>query len=164
MNNTISTSLKKRTFADMIISVLICAGALIAAAWQFVAYLSKRDPIYLSNAVYSLVIFGELGLISLILLEIRKTGKPFSKKITAKLRFMALILIAGGAMPRFSEVSTEPLTYSVSVYFDMLNILVIFAGVIIGIISEIFVYGLSLQEDNDWLSEVKDQLQNIERG
>ena len=152
MNNMISTSLKKRTFADMIISVLICAGALIAAAWQFVAYLSKRDPIYLSNAVYSLVIFGELGLISLILLEIRKTGKPFSKKITAKLRFMALILIAGGAMPRFSEVSTEPLTYSVSVYFDMLNILVIFAGVIIGIISEIFVYGLSLQEDNDLIA------------
>ena len=149
MNNTISTSLKKRTFADMILSVLICAGALIAAAWQFAAYLSKRDPIYLSNAVYSLVIFGELGL---ILLEIRKTGKPFSKKITAKLRFMALILIAGGAMPRFSEVSTEPLTYSVSVYFDMLNILVMFAGVIVGIISEIFVYGLSLQEDNDLIA------------
>ena len=97
----------------------------------------------------SLVIFAELGLLALILLEIRKTGKPFSKKIITKLRLMAVILLAGGLIPSCSTIPVDDSQFAVTISFDMQNILIIGIGVIIGILSEVFVYGLSLQEDND---------------
>ena len=152
MYKAISTDLKKRTFFDMILSCLLCAGALTAAIWQLIIFLNTRSAVYIGNAVYSCVIFAELGLLSLILLEIRKTGKPFSKQIIAKLRIMAVVLMAGGLVPRFTEVKLDEFSQDLAVSFDMTNLLVIFLGVIIGIVSEIFVYGMSLQEDNDLIA------------
>jgi len=80
MSNTISYKLKKRTFADTVISCVICVAALAASVWQFVCFLNGEGKPFITNAVYNFIIFAELGLLSLILLEIRKTGKPFSKK------------------------------------------------------------------------------------
>jgi hypothetical protein len=93
-------------------------------------------------------VFIELGLLSLILLEIRKTGKPFSKKIIIKLRVMAIVIMAGVFIPSgFAENNS-----SLVITFDMKTVLIFFAGVIIGIISEIFSYGHSLQQDNDLIA------------
>ena len=153
MNKMISEKLKKRTFADTVLSCILCFVALGAAVWQFMRF--AGDTIiteYLTNSLYSLVIFAELGLLALILLEIRRTGKPFSKKIITKLRIMAVVLFAGGLIPSCSTIPVDDKQYAVSFSFDMQNILIIAAGVIIGIISEVFVYGLSLQEDNDLIA------------
>ncbi|WP_024861557.1 DUF2975 domain-containing protein [Ruminococcus flavefaciens] len=153
MNKTISEKLKKRTFIDTILSCLLCFSALGAAVYQFIGY-SEHTAIkeYLINSLYSLVLFAELGLLALILLEIRKTGKPFSKKIITKLRIMAVVLIAGALIPSYATVPISEQEYSVVIVFDMQNMLFIALGVIIGILSEVFVYGLSLQEDNDMIA------------
>lgn len=153
MNNFISEKLKKRTFIDTILSCIFCLAVLVTAIWQFMRYVNHRNMTeYLTNSLYSLVIFAEIGILSLILLEIRKTGKPFSKKIITKLRIMAVILFVGGLIPSYSTVKLDDTNTLVSVTFDMKNILLIGIGVIIGIISEVFVYGLSLQEDNDLIA------------
>lgn len=152
MSNTISYKLKKRTFADTVISCIICVAALAASVWQFVCFLNGEGKPFITNAVYNFIIFAELGLLSLILLEIRKTGKPFSKKIITKLRIMAVILFIGGLMPSYTEIGVDAQTEMVTFTFDAKNMLIIFIGVIIGIISEVFVYGLSLQEDNDLIA------------
>lgn len=153
MNKTISEKLKKRTFIDTVLSCILCFAALGAVIWQLTCYASNTDiKEYLSNSLYSLVIFAEIGLLALILLEIRKTGKPFSKRIITKLRIMAVVLFAGGLIPSFTTTPISEAEYSVSMVFDMQNILLLALGVIIGIVSEVFVYGLSLQEDNDMIA------------
>ena len=153
MNKTISEKLKKRTFIDTVLSCILCFAALGAAVWQFMRFAGNmRLKEYLTNSLCSLVIFAELGLLALILLEIRRTGKPFSKKIITKLRIMAVILFAGGLIPSCSTIPVDDSQFAVSLSFDMQNILLIALGVIIGIISEVFVYGLSLQEDNDLIA------------
>ena len=152
MTDAISNKLKNRTFADTVITCLICAAALAASVWQLVCFLNGEGKAYITNAVYDLLIFAEMGLLSLILLEIRKTGKPFSKQIITKLRVMAVILFIGGIMPSYTDIRIDDNTEMVSFAFDAQNILIIFIGVIIGIISEVFVYGLSLQEDNDLIA------------
>jgi hypothetical protein len=149
----ISEKLKKRTFIDTVLSCILCFVALGAAVWQFIRFAGDTLFMeYLANSLCSLAIFAELGLLALILLEIRRTGKPFSKKIITKLRIMAVVLFAGGLIPSCSTIPVDDSQFAVSLSFDMQNILIIAAGVIIGIISEVFVYGLSLQEDNDLIA------------
>lgn len=151
MNRMISEKLKKRTFIDTILSCIFCFAALVCAIWQFMCYVDhKNTGEYLINSLCALVIFAELGLLALILLEIRRTGKPFSKNIITKLRIMAVMLFAGGLIPSYATVPFSE--NEISLVFDMQNILKIGIGVIIGIISEVFVYGLSLQEDNDLIA------------
>ncbi|MCR4795622.1 MAG: hypothetical protein K5898_10765 [Ruminococcus sp.] len=152
MNNTISNSLKSRTFADTIISCLLCFVELGFAVYHIIEYICGGTPECISNAVYSFIIAVELGLLSLILLEIKKTGKPFSKKIIIKLRAMALVLIIGGLMPRIDEITSEGGNEALSFTLNSTNMLIIFIGIMIGILSEIFVYGHSLQQDNDLIA------------
>ena len=152
MNDIISKDLKKRTCADTFISCVLCFGELAFSVYHIIEYIRGGSPECISNAVYCFVIFAELGLLSLILLEIKKTGKPFSKKIITKLRAMTLFLMLGGLMPRITELKTQAGNDAISFTFSSMNMLIIFLGIIIGIISEIFVYGLSLQEDNDMIA------------
>jgi hypothetical protein len=152
MNNTLSTDLKKRACADTIISCLLCFAELGFSVYHIIEYIRGGSPECISNAVYSFVIAVELGLLSLILLEIKKTGRPFSKKIIIKLRAMALVLIVSGLMPRIEEITSEGGNEAISFTFSSMNMLVIFLGIIIGILSEIFVYGMSLQKDNDLIA------------
>ncbi len=150
MNKTMSEKLKKRTFADTVLSCIFCFCAIVGVVYQFIGYVNHpKIKEYISNGLFTVVIFAELCFLSLILLEIRKTGKPFSKKIITKLRVMAIILFGGGLIPSYMTSSISENESLVSATFDMQNVLIIALGVIIGIISEIFVYGLSLQEDND---------------
>jgi hypothetical protein len=153
MNKMISEKLKKRTFIDTILSCFFCFAALVFAVWQLIVFIGNTHiKAYLTNSLCSFVIITELGLLALILLEIRKTGKPFSKKIIAKLRIMAVTLFAGGLIPSTTTTPISDREFGVIVCFDMRNFLIIGIGVIIGILSEVFVYGLSLQEDNDLIA------------
>ena len=63
---------------------------------------------------------------------------------------MAIVLMAGAIMPNLSNA--EESSTLLSADFDIKNLIIAFLGVIVGIISEIFVYGRSLQEDNDMIA------------
>lgn len=150
MNYSMSAKLKKRTFTDTVISCILCAAAIVFSACQVISFFSTDDPQHISYAVYFFIIFAELGLLSMILVEIRKTGRPFSAGIITRLRIMAIILMAGGLMPNLSNVEESGTILSMN--FDIKNLIIAFLGVIVGIISEIFVYGRDLQEDNDTIA------------
>ena len=152
MNDSMSKALKKRTRIDTVLSCVFCLAALVFAVIQFACYLENTSVTeHLTNSLCSFAIFTELGLLALILLEIHKTGKPFSKRIIVKLRIMAVILFTVGLIPSQQTIPTSEVEYSVMIY-DMHNILLLALGVIIGILSEVFVYGLRLQEDNDMIA------------
>ena len=59
-------------------------------------------------------------------------------------------IMAGSIMPNLSNA--EESSTLLSADFDIKNLIIAFLGVIVGIISEIFVYGRSLQEDNDMIA------------
>ena len=152
MNDSMSKALKKRTRIDTVLSCVFCLAALVFAVIQFACYLENTSVTeHLTNSLCSFAIFTELGLLALILIEIHKTGKPFSKRIIVKLRIMAIMLFTVGLIPSQQTIPTSEVEYSVMIY-DMHNILLLALGVIIGILSEVFVYGLSLQEDNDMIA------------
>lgn len=81
-----------------------------------------------------------------------KNGKPFSAAIIWKLRIIAVIIVAAGCMPSYVEVNTSDNTKIVSTTINFQNFFIIALGVIVGIISQIFVYGHKLQEDNDLIA------------
>lgn len=152
MNDPKITSLKKRTYADMVLSGLLAAGALIAGIYSLITLVDNGPKQYLTNAVYSFAISFVLFLLCLILANVRKNGKPFSVAIIWKLRIIAVILIAAGCMPSYVEVNISDGMTVVSATVNFQNFLIMALGVIIGVISEIFVYGHKLQEDNDLIA------------
>lgn len=161
--NDLSKDLKKRTFADMIISIILCAGAAAYLISMLVSFLNNGMPEYITNMLYTAAIILELIMLISIFLEIRKKGKPFSKSVIIKLRIMAVLLMIVGCVPNLmlvpngpveemTDLFTEEISSMRVVYFGTQNLLVILLGVIIGIISEVFVYGGKLQEDNDLIA------------
>ena len=123
MNDSMSKALKKRTRIDTVLSCVFCLAALVFAVIQFACYLENTSVTeHLTNSLCSFAIFTELGLLALILIEIHKTGKPFSKRIIVKLRIMAVMLFTVGLIPSQQTIPTSEVEYSVMIY-DMHNIL-----------------------------------------
>ena len=61
--------------------------------------------------------------------------------------------MVGGLLPPFAEGFVEVTKGNMfDLNFGDIDILIPLAGVIVGIISEIFVYGNELQEDNDLIA------------
>ncbi|EXM37613.1 hypothetical protein RASY3_13890 [Ruminococcus albus SY3] len=154
MNPKISGKLKKRSIINSVVIGLLCFTSLVVAICEFISYINNPQMIeLLINGIYTLAIFSELGLLAMILLEIRKTGKPFSKKIITKLRIMGFILFVTGALvPPYYTIPISEHEYCRALNYNTTNILVIGISIIIGLISEVFVYGLKLQQENDLIA------------
>lgn len=152
MNNSNLASLKKRTCIDLILSGIIGIAGAVAGIIFLIKFGDGAPKQYLTNAVYSLALAAETLLLCLILIHVRKKGTPFSKAVIVLLRIMAVILFLAGLMPSFVEVESEPNMVAVSTTFNFQNFLLIALAAIIGVISEIFVYGKALQEDNDLIA------------
>ena len=143
-------SLKKRTKSDMIFSFIIATFMGVVAFSQIKSYfIGGKDILNLYNGMYSLILCGVCIILGLILREVQLNGKPFTKKITKMLRSIAVIVIIGGFVPAVVSpfVINDGTTFSF--HFDVINFAFSALGVMIGIISEIFVYGYELQDDND---------------
>jgi len=157
-------NLKKRLHSDTVINAICTAGVGVTAIASFMTFLTRwdiytqygdvyRDPyVELKSAIGYALLFVVMLLLSLILCEIRKTGKPFSESNINRLRGMAVVLIGMSFIPelvkmivRFIDSNATFETFR----FGFENMFPIIMGVVVGIISEIFKYGLSLQEDSD---------------
>ena len=147
-----SEKLKKRTSIDLVISGIIGIAGAVAGIVFLIRFSGGAPKQYLTNAVYSLALAAETLLMSMILIQVRKNGTPFSQTVIRLLRIMAVILFLTGLMPSFVEVESEPNMVAVATTFNFQNFLLFAIGAIIGIISEIFVYGKALQEDNDLIA------------
>ncbi len=152
MNDPKITHRNTHTCANMMFTGLLAAGALIAGLYALIAFIGNGPKQYLTNAVYSFAISFVLLLLCLILANVRKNGKPFSAAIIWKLRIIAVIIVAAGCMPSYVEVNTSDNIKIVYTTVNFQNFFIIALGVIVGIISQIFVYGHKLQEDNDLIA------------
>lgn len=156
MDNKIN-SLKNRTKSDMIFSFVVAVAAIVVAIIEFWKYSSIDDEStnHLSNGIYAVFTMGIALILAFILLEVHRNGKPFSKRIINELRILAVFVIIGGIVPDVVTIFINDAVRGTSSYMGVetilnaKNIIVSVIGVVIGIVSEIFVYGYELQDDMD---------------
>lgn len=156
MKDMKAENLKNRITVEMIcgIAVAIAMGGMaLASIWSYIAC----DETYtetLGNAVQALVICIAFIIIDLIMIEIIKNGKPFTKSIILKLQVLAVWTMVGAYLPDIAVSLANMLKFNVAeVIFDAENMFVMLLGMIVGIISEIFRYGYELQEDMDSIAQ-----------
>ncbi len=160
-------ALQKKLYFDTLFTYIITAGLAIISVARFLNFLVNVDSIkiagenfngtapeiLLSDSILYLFIAAALFLFSLILGEIHKTGRPFSKKIIKNLRIMAFVLIFASILP--NTVSSmvcgflDPNALSFSFGFESINLAIMVFGVVTGLFSEVFKYGYELQENMD---------------
>lgn len=148
-----SAALKKRLNTDRIITLVVAFLMIFVGAFQFITFAKSNDTLAVRRGIHSIFSAVALILLYLGLNRIAVTGKPFDIKIINILRAMAITIMVGGILPPFVEgfISvTQGNTFELR--FGDIDIFVPLAGVIVGILSEIFVYGKDLQEDNDLIA------------
>ncbi len=162
MNKNIET-LKKRTKGDS----LCCFFAVVIAFFMTISELKAyivtegNNPEHLINSMYGIFAFVIMLLMGLVLFDLHKNGKPFSKKIINLIRAIAIVTIFAAIVPdSFTPILDEVyhvVTKNSAVYIKLdigsvlcvKNIFISLIGVVIGISTEIFVYGRALQDDVD---------------
>lgn len=163
----VQNTLQKKLYSDTLFTYIITAGFAIISVIRFLNFLTNVDSvkiagenfkgtapeILLSDSILYLFIAAALFLFSLILSEIHKTGRPFSKKIINKLRTIAFVLIFASIIPNTVSsmvcdfLDADALSFSLS--FETINLAIMVFGVVVGLFSEIFNYGFELQENMD---------------
>lgn len=109
----------------------------------------------MTNGIYAIFIMGIALILAFMLLEVHKNGKPFSKRIINELRILAVFIIIGGILPDAisnlisNAVHGTSTLMNTEMILNAKNVIVSVIGVVIGIVSEIFVYGYELQDDMD---------------
>ena len=148
-----SSTLNKRLNTDRIITLIVAFLMIFVAAVQFISYAKNGDTLAVRRGIHS--VFSAIALILLYigLRRIAVTGKPFDSRIVDLLRAIAITIMVGGFLPPFVEGFINIAHGSEFVLnFGDIDIFIPLAGVIVGILSEIFVYGKDLQEDNDLIA------------
>ena len=145
--------LNKRLRSDGIASLIFAGIFFLLSCMQILNFFIQNDSIFLKRGVQSLIMAIPLLLIYFIIRRTGATGKPFDDKNIRDLRIISIIVIIGGILPMAVESFVGVIIYdSVSVEIELFDLFIPLTGVIIGIISEIFVYGRDLQEDNDLIA------------
>ncbi len=156
MNGNIM-KLKKRTKVDYICS-FICSGiAFFITISELVIFISSKNhpESRLLNCTYAAFMFLITLITGLLLLQIHRNGQPFSKKTVNMLRILAVTVMLCGVFPDVivriiaNAVQNNSAMIPVSFLLEGKNLAIMGTGAAIGIISEIFIYGYELQEDND---------------
>ena len=146
-------ALNRRTRTDVIITLVLTGFFAVNAVFQMIAH---RD---FSRAFSSLFLFVIFLLTGLIFTDIRKNGKPFAKSVIRKMRILAVTVCCSGYLMQFADRISESIGKQSSeateftFYLNDRNSVFLFLlGTIIGILSEIFVYGHHLQKDMDQIA------------
>ncbi len=146
-------TLNKRLKTDRYINIVFVIVEFLIGLIQLIQFIRTGDTMALRRSIHAIFGAAALFLLSLILKRIAITGKPFDTKIINLMKIIAVVIMVGGLLPPFAEGFVEVTkgnTFDLN--FGDIDILIPLAGVIVGIISEIFVYGNELQEDNDLIA------------
>lgn len=154
MNNTSIKELNKKLAVDQYCTTIIVAAVAITTVANFISFFLTKDVAELKYGFFSLFATIISGILALVFQDIRKLQTPFAKPIIHKLRAMAIVISIAAVVPellsRCVEMmmgQTSKMTFNLSLGNETTFILLI--GMIVGIVSEIFVYGAKLQEDVD---------------
>ena len=141
-------ALKKRTRMDTVCSFVFAGVFAFTAVGKLLMHSA-------GTAVGNLFLCVIFLLTGLIFTDIRRHGKPFAMSVIRKLRVLAVTVMCSGFLSDFAEsfarskALAEPLELNLDDRFIIVTALL---GVIIGILSEIFVYGHALQKDMDQIA------------
>lgn len=148
-----SLTLNKRLKTDRFINLIVIGLDLFIAVFQLIRFIDTGDTMALRRSIHAFFSTIALFLLAMILKRITVTGKPFDLKVINFMRGMAVAIMIGGILPPFAEGFVEVTKGNMfDLNFGDIDIFIPLAGVIVGIISEIFVYGKDLQEDNDLIA------------
>lgn len=150
-----SDKLKNRLKIDTICCLITAIVMGLLALINMCYFLSCKETYLdtLSGAAGAFTICLSFVIISLILVEIKKTGKPFTKSIIWKLRILAIWIMFGAFLPDLTTLTAEfILRNTFEIIINTKNLFTCLLGVVIGILSEIFVYGYELQDDVDLIA------------
>lgn len=157
MDKKISGELVKRIKGDTLLNRVVAGVVCIVAVTYLLCFIttllsqnfeSSALQLYAENFVKIGCLAVSLVILSSILNEICKTGKPFTANIVKKFKAMAIVLIAAVPLAMLTSFITA-LGVSVILTFSFSDILIMGFGAVIGIISEIFYYGTKLEEEMD---------------
>jgi len=111
----------------------------------------ESPAILLGDGIREILIAIAVALLAMVLTEIMKTGRPFTKSTVKKFRIMASVIICCAVVKMLVSCVAgffDPqATFQLSI--ELLDLWYGVVGTMIGIISEIFHYGYELQEDMD---------------
>lgn len=144
--------LKKRLKGDAICCIIVAIVMGMFAVAELSMYFSCDGafPDMLKGSVQGLVMSISFVIISLIMVEITKHGKPFSKRIIVKLRVLGIWVMISAYLPDAVPCLVEFVRNNEGYFFpEISHVFVSFLGILLVIISEIFYYGYELQEDVD---------------
>ena len=141
----------KLRFVEAVITYIL-VGVLITAGANFLSFILAKDVEDLKNTLYAVFCAFISGVLLSIFKEIKKNQTPFTKSVTKKLETIAILISCTGLIPELISECVAMLfeqTNKFSFIFDSETMFIILMGMIVGIISEIFNYGTSVQEDVD---------------
>lgn len=146
-------ALNKRTRTDVLITLVLSGVFAVSAVFQLIV---RHEPGKAVSGVFLFVIFLLTGL---IFVDIRKNGKPFAKSVITKMRALAVTVCISGYVSQFVDCIAEGIrnhggeAFPFTFYLDDRHSVYMFLlGTLIGILSEIFVYGHALQNDMDQIA------------
>lgn len=144
--------LKKRIKADTICTIvmaIIMLGLLMVNMRPVYVYEGDYSGV-IRSVVLLLVAVVVLIILSIMMIEILRKGKPFSKSVLMKLRVLAVWVILGAFLPNVvTMILGFTTTQQIELSIGITEILIAIMGVMIGMISEVFYYGYELQDDMD---------------
>ena len=162
-------NLKKRLRGDIIITYVFTGAVILAGILRLVGAISRianragQNEAYFTelrsamNSSVSLLFIGAaLIFFCLVLAQIQKTGKPFSKASVKYLRIMSIILCLATVAPIFTDIAASFLDPFCAVEGDgfhfiigSISIVTLIFSAVVAIVAEIANYGCGIQEDLD---------------
>ena len=166
-NQNKQNNLQKKLYGDTFLCGVITVGAAIVGIARLCSFFSLNARLgkdgtledyavlkdHLDVGVTGTLLAAALVFLFLTLLEIHKTGRPFSKSICRDLRTMGWLILAAGLSRTVTDVISGFITpFNSDIYFVLADartlLLAVFAAVVL-IFAEVVNYGCSIQEDLD---------------
>ena len=149
MKNPDIEALNKRIRTDVLITQILSGVFAVMTVIRLVTH----EPGHACKDAFIAVIALLTGL---LFTDIRKSGKPFAKPVITKLRVLAIVVMCSGYVSQAVEsIAAGMRSGGANFAFrltDPSSLLIAFVGIMIGIFSEVFVYGHALQDDMDHIA------------
>ena len=150
--------LKKCLKIEYICTIMAGISCFMTAIASIVEFLNSKDYENITRAGYAIFSVVILGIFSWIMMDVKKKGSPFVDSVVIKLTAIAIIVMFAAVVPELvtetfkfvenvSQDKSSEMLFEIS--FGSKTVFIMWLGIIIGVLSAIFKYGVKLQEDND---------------
>jgi hypothetical protein len=139
-------------------SIAVLISSVVYSILYLLDFIGGEGNDNLTKFCYGVASSIVLSLLIWIIRDVKKNDTPFTTSITNKLKAIAGVVILSSVLPDLltelvvfvGKVNADlPAEIDFDFVFASKTLFIWWLGIIIGIISEIFTYGVKLQEDSD---------------